>query len=141
MSDPFDRRHFDKLALAALGGLLAGATGGCGPANDPAGPAAAAELHICRGMNKCKGQGKGGENACAGQGACATVKDHSCAGENECKGQGGCGNEPGFNECKGKGGCHVPLSGAMWDGARKVFEDKMKAANKPVGVAPPEKMG
>lgn len=131
-----DRREFEKLALAALGGLITGSLAGC--AGD-GGAAAAGEVHACRGLNACKGQGQGGGNACAGQGTCATAKPHECAGNNDCKNQGGCGETPGFNACKGQGGCHVPMSGTMWESARKVFEEKMKAAGKSFGSAPPEK--
>jgi hypothetical protein len=75
------------------------------------------ELHICCGLNACKGHGKSGTNACAGQGDCATAVVHNCTGNNECRGQGGCGNgsaagqqdNPGNNDCKGLGGCGSPI--------------------------------
>lgn len=135
MSTP-NRRDFDKLALAALGGLLAGGVAGCGGGG---GAAAAAEIHACRGLNECKGQGQGGGNACAGQGACATAKPHACGGENDCKHQGGCGEKPGFNDCKGKGGCSVPMSGDMWKSARELFEKQRKDGGKTFGEAPAKK--
>jgi hypothetical protein len=97
------------------------------------------EPHVCRGLNTCKGKGKGGKNACAGQGACATAKaDHSCAGMNECKGQGGCGTTPGQNACKGQGKCSVPLKNeAVWKKARAAFEKAYKAKEgKEPGKAP-----
>ena len=53
------------------------------------------EPHVCRGLNTCQGKGAGGENACAGQGACATANEHTCHYHNECKGQGGCGELSG----------------------------------------------
>jgi len=129
---PLDRRDFNKLTTAALGGLAAGSLIGCGsePAPGP-GPAvtpvAASDKHLCRGLNECKGQGKGGENTCRGQGACATVAESSCGGQNECKGLGGCGETVGTNECKGKGGCHIPLmtvpaGESAWDTLRKKKE-------------------
>ena len=91
--DVLDRRDFHKLTAAALGGLAAGAILGCGGAADPAAQVVApSEVHLCRGLNECKGQGKGGGNACRGQGACATAKEHACGGQNECKGLGGCGD-------------------------------------------------
>lgn len=144
-----NRRDFQKLAAAAMGGVLAGATVGCGDKGEkpeakkpveeaPKEVAAVAEKHVCRGLNSCKGQGKDGKNACAGQGTCATAKAHSCHGENECKGQGACGDTPGFNECKGKGGCGVPIkSKSMWNHVREKFEERMKEAGKTVGTAPP----
>lgn len=97
------------------------------------------EKHLCRGLNACKNQGESGENACAGQGTCATLEHHTCGGENACKGQGGCGKNAVENECKGKGGCHVPLMDEVWDKARKIFEAKMKKAGTPVGAAPAKK--
>src|SRR6476646_6612204 len=113
----FDRRDFHKLTSAALGGLAAGSVFGCSKsggssAGKPVGEEttlAKAEVHLCRGLNECKGQGKDGQNSCRGQGTCATAKEHSCGGQNECKGLGGCGETVGANECKGEGGCHVPL--------------------------------
>lgn len=93
------------------------------------------EKHVCRGLNMCKGAGGGGENACAGQGTCATFAAHECGTHNECKGQGGCGEKPGENACKGMGKCAVPLK-HTWDKARANFEAAMKAAGKEVGPAP-----
>src|SRR5688500_15502622 len=113
MRDSIDRRRFHELTAAALGGLAAGAVIGCG-GGDQAGDGgksdgkAVADVHLCRGLNDCKGKGKGGDNACRGQGACATAKEHSCGGQNECKGLGGCGENPGENACKGQGHCAVP---------------------------------
>ncbi|MEM7233297.1 MAG: hypothetical protein AAF517_14060, partial [Planctomycetota bacterium] len=117
------RRDFSKLSMAALGGALTGAylvsgctsEGGDGTkpeAGDGAGGAAANKKgHLCRGLNDCKGKGKGGKNECAGQGGCATTAKapHNCGGNNDCAGQGGCKGKVGTNECKGKGGCAVPL--------------------------------
>lgn len=96
------------------------------------------EKHVCRGLNACKDQGSKGGNACAGQGACATIDSHACGGLNECKGQGGCGKVGVENDCKGKGGCHVPLMDDAWDKARKIFEAKMKKSGKEFGAAPAE---
>jgi hypothetical protein len=140
-----NRRDFQKLAAAAMGGVLAGTAVGCGDKPAPKAPveekpkevAVVAELHVCRGLNSCKGQGKDGKNACAGQGTCATAKAHDCGGMNECKGQGACGEKPGDNDCKGMGGCHVPVvSKVMWKQAREHFAEKMKKAGKTIGEAP-----
>jgi hypothetical protein len=151
MSQDLNRRNFHQLALAALGGVMAGSLTGCEPqpAQDAAGSATPEaspksdeqvsllleEPHVCRGLNLCKNQGASKENACAGQGTCASVAAHSCGGMNECKGQGGCGEHPGENSCKGMGSCGVPLEHA-WDAARKNFEAAMKAAGKEFGPAP-----
>lgn len=132
-ANSLDRRDFHKLTAAALGGLAAGSVLGCTRASPPA---AAAELHLCRGLNECKGQGKGGGNACRGQGACANVKEHACGGENECKGLGGCGDDVGANECKGKGGCHVPLMDSAWDKLRKKKETEWGGKKSEFGAAP-----
>ena len=134
MPDNISRRDFHKLTSAALGGLAAGALGGCSSATREA-AAAATDRHICRGLNACKTQGADGKNTCAGQGSCATVH-HGCAQQNDCKGQGGCGETPGENDCKTKGGCEVPVSGDMWAKARAKFEERMKQQGKAVGPAP-----
>jgi hypothetical protein len=138
-----NRRDFHRLTVAALGGVLAGA--GLASAEDqpkpkdPKKPLFLQEPHICRGLNTCKGKGKGGKNDCAGQGACATVKAHTCSGDNECRGLGGCGNSPGENACKGKGECGVPMEDKAWAKARKRFEEEMTKAKKKFGKAPPKK--
>jgi hypothetical protein len=94
------------------------------------------EKHICRGLNLCKGQGKGQKNECAGLGSCATAQKHACDGLNSCKGQGGCGEFPGQNACKGQGSCAVPLKDATWAKARKKFEELLNADGKKFGPAP-----
>ena len=153
-----DRRKFHKLSMAALGGLMAGAASGCSQRDDGAAVAdkdAASsgtdateggtvlaespllnEPHVCRGLNTCRGKDRTGENACAGQGTCATVEPHECAGQNACKGQGGCGADPGENACKTKGGCAVPLMDSAWTRARGRFETLMRQQGQKVGAAP-----
>src|SRR5450755_3676898 len=91
--DP-SRRDFHRLTLAAIGGLMAGLARpeqlvqaeqpkqkGDAKPKKPA--KEMKEIHVCRGLNSCKGQGidwdfdgdgKLDVNACAGQGACATAK-------------------------------------------------------------------
>lgn len=149
--DDFSRRDFNRLTLAAMGGLAAGL-------NRQSRAAGAAEeeknekkekkeIHVCRGLNSCKGQGidydADGDgqldvNICAGQGACATAKHITCGGQNECKGQGGCGATPGENDCKEQGHCHVPLMDNAWKKARSRFEARMKKDKKEFGAAPPK---
>jgi len=173
-----DRRHFNRLSLAALGGMVAGTTIACRPAGEPEAEPATGngdadqpangdtgattdgsasktenggeqlpegvdpqlltqEPHVCRGLNTCKGNGKGGENACAGQGACATAEPHACAGLNACKGQGGCGQYPGQNTCQEKGECAVPIEKQdVWQRARDKFVQLMEAKGKEVGQPP-----
>lgn len=151
-----NRRDFQRLALAAWGGSVLGTLAGCGErlpskiGGPPATPAsginvAAAgegsknlvvEMHLCRGLNACKGQGASGKNECAGRGTCSSLKHHDCGGQNECKGQGGCGEDPGLNACKTKGGCAVPLMDDAWTKVRKRFEESMTKAAKPFGTAP-----
>ncbi|HEV3256727.1 MAG TPA: hypothetical protein VG013_07610 [Gemmataceae bacterium] len=153
MSDPtMNRRDVNRLALAALGGLLTGTLIGC--SGKPAGKDKAGadkgsddktslllnDPHVCRGINTCKNKGKPGtSNDCAGQAHCATVAAHDCQGMNDCKGQAGCGEHPGENECKGKGSCAVPLSDKTWPKARKRFEELMTKAGRKFGDAPPKK--
>ncbi|MDX1948018.1 MAG: hypothetical protein SFU86_21645 [Pirellulaceae bacterium] len=137
---PLNRRDFDKLTAAALGGLAAGSLLGCSRgASAPAPPgttAAVGDKHLCRGLNECKGQGKGGANDCRGQGACATVAGQECGGHNECKGLGGCGDTAGANACKGQGGCAVPLMTSAWEKVRKRKEAEWSTGQKAFGVAP-----
>jgi len=134
-----DRRDFHKLTAAALGGLAAGSVLGCGGGQDAAQQVVAlSEVHLCRGLNNCKGQGKGGDNACRGQGACATAKEHACGGQNDCKSLGGCGETAGENQCKGKGGCHVPLMESAWTKLRdkrqaQWTEKKLEFGQPPAG--------
>lgn len=151
------RRDFHRLSMAAFSGIVAGTAAGC--AREPASPPPAAgggtddggqpsvaagenpllvEPHVCRGLNTCKGLGKGGDNECAGQGACATAEAHSCHYENKCRGQGGCGETAGRNECRGKGECAVPLAEDTRKKVRQAFEEAMRAAGKPFGDPPPE---
>jgi hypothetical protein len=134
------RRDFERLTLAALGGLAVG----CQEQPKQAPLAKADEVnalldepHVCRGLNTCKGFGS---DTCAGLSRCATESaKHQCATSNACRGQGGCGENPGENACKGQGGCSVPLMDTAWDKARKRFEELMAKEGKTVGVAPPAK--
>ena len=128
------RRDFHKLTVAAFGGILGGSLV---MRNASAGEESLLlkEPHVCCGLNTCKGQGAGGENACGGAGNCATAEHHSCNGQNVCKGQGGCGSNPGENGCKGQGKCAVPLK-HTWKEARANFEAAMKKAGRDVGPAP-----
>lgn len=146
--DELSRRKFNHLTAAALSGMLAGAALGCrsqsesdssgSAATNGAGDAVATgDKHLCRGLNDCKGQGAGGDNACRGQGQCATYDHHSCASENACKGQGGCGENPGLNACKGQGGCAVPLMESAWETVRARKEEAWKAADEEFAAAPP----
>lgn len=137
--ESLDRRRFNQLTSAALGGMVAGAALGCSsetPAPDATAGAEPAEKHLCRGLNTCKGKGAGGDNECAGQGTCATVAHQSCGGKNACKGLGGCGESVGANECKGQGGCEIPLMDDAWQTMRTRFEEKMTADGKEFGAAP-----
>jgi hypothetical protein len=141
-----DRRQFQKLAAAVLGGLVSGASALADDKKedkkdekkkDPTKPLLLQEPHICRGLNPtCKGEIKGTKNDCAGQAHLATVKEHKCKGMNDCAGEGGCGDHPGENKCKGMGDCAVPLSDKAWEKARKNFETAMTKANKKFGPAP-----
>jgi hypothetical protein len=141
-SSSMNRREFHKLATAALGGLMAGASLARAEEDkpkkkDPEKPLLLQEPHVCRGLNTCKGEGKGKKNDCAGMGQCATAKAHTCKGENDCAGLGGCGEKPGENKCKGMGGCEVPIKkDKTWETARKNFEAAMKKADKKFGDAP-----
>ena len=147
-SDDLTRRDFSKLTMAAL----AGAAIGCGKASEASTPAKAKaaalkevkddslllnEPHVCRGLNACKGTARGGGNACAGQGQCATAKAHGCGGRNACKGQSGCGASPGENACKGQGHCGVPITmDPAWNKVRKALQGLAKKHGFELGPAP-----
>ena len=145
--EDLNRRDFNRLAAAAFGGLVVGA--GMAQAQDKKDEEPKPkskdknpllqEPHVCRGLNTCKGKGKGGKNDCAGMSECATAKAHTCSADNACRGLGGCGAMPGENNCKGMGECAVPLSEKAWKTARKRFEDLMAKDGKKVGPAPEKK--
>lgn len=143
-TDGLKRRDFHRLTAAAIGGILAGASGtSVASAQDKDAPKVSVDPalllrgdpNVCRGLNACQGKGKG-THACAGQSVCATAKAHACNGENDCKGLGGCGGYPGQNTCKGKGHCAIPLQKDTWALARKQFEHLMKDAGRKFGNAP-----
>ena len=112
------------------------------------------EMHVCRGMNECKGQGINGSGTTAGDGNCATAVAHGCGGSNSCVHQSGCGKgaaenqeHPGENEDKAKSACAVPITTnvmsdgkykgrAVWEVARELFEKRMEAKGKEVAPAP-----
>src|SRR5260370_18761199 len=79
------RRDFGKLTMAAFGGVLLGTAVASRAAekdekHDP--ELLLQDKHVCRGLNTCKGKGKGGDNSCAGTGNCATAGHPSCKGRN-----------------------------------------------------------
>lgn len=114
------------------------------------------ELHVCMGLNSCKGHDRYGTNSCAGAGWCATAYQHVCRTLNNCHGQGGCGlygtaeddATPGANECSGQGACAVPIQAerfstqgankglSVWVLARKLFVERMQKANRTIGASP-----
>ncbi len=137
------RRNFSRLSLAAAAGMVA-ASGvamaqkekkkdGAAYPVDPA--LLLQDPNVCRGLNTCKGKGKGDHN-CAGLGSCATAEAHACNGHNVCKGQGGCGGYPGQNNCKEHGHCAVPLSKESWALARKQYEHLMTDLGQKFSPAP-----
>lgn len=113
------------------------------------------EPNICRGLNTCRGKGRGGyyggPNQCAGTSICATAPQHVCAGHNQCRGLGACDegnpayfqvNYPGENTCKGLGACGVPVpinKDHIWRQARRRYETLMRDAGKQYGQAPPRR--
>ena len=164
-SGAMDRRGFSQLTTAALLGMVAGAAAESEEAvAQPAPPPKAkvkavdrrnlflSEPNICRGLNVCKGKGRGdgqgGPNKCVGTSVCATVSDHTCAGNNDCRGQGACDvgdpaiyevGYPGENTCKAKGACGVPIpieKDHIWRQARRRFEAIIKDAGGNAGPAP-----
>jgi len=128
------------------------------PTTSAAPAAAPPELHACMGLNACKGHDRFGTNSCAGTGYCATAERHNCKSLNNCRGQGGCGlygtaeddATPGANECAWQGSCAVPIQAerystqgenkgkSVWVLARKLFEGRMRKANRTYGPSPYE---
>lgn len=120
-------------------------------------PGALKELHVCMGLNACKGHAVDGSGDMAGMGNCATVA-HVCHGSNNCRGQGGCGyagsdveqSKPGNQDCKWNGSCASPINQSrtvsagpakgtsVWKLARALFEQRMYAAGVPFGPSPGE---
>jgi hypothetical protein len=126
------------------------------PSNNAATTAPPVELHVCMGLNACKGHDRFGTNECAGMGFCATAERHNCHTLNNCRGQGGCGlygdgeeqSNPGNNDCAWQGSCAVPIQAerystqgenkgkSVWVLARRLFEERMQKANRNVGDSP-----
>ena len=123
-----DRRDFSKVMGTVVAAMVAGSQ--LSASEKSAYAKKAAELHVCKGFNACKGKGGcssgdagcAGKNSCKGKGGCASkAAKHDCAGKNACKGQGGCGYlsanpdksllpaseqfTPGRNPGAGNGGC------------------------------------
>ncbi len=135
-----NRREFAKLTLAALAGVSAGSQSAVAAETvrrRPDNPLLS-DPHVCRGLNTCRGKGADRRNRCAGTGACATARYHTCKTHNDCRGQGGCGEQPGENECRGWGACDVPLKPRVWNLARRRFEELMKQRRRWFGVPPVE---
>jgi hypothetical protein len=129
-------------------------------------PATAQEMHVCMGLNACRGldvdrnilRGTTDEKAnIAGMGNCATVR-HVCHGEGDCRGQGGCGYAggeyeqflPGAQACRFNGSCASPVNTSrvfsagpmkgksVWKQARRMFEARMYQASLAFGPTPGE---
>jgi hypothetical protein len=166
-----NRRNFHELIAAAIAGVIAAESveaqqpgpqdeqpqrpGQKGPPVKKAdvGNPLLQEPNVCRGLNTCKGKGRGGieggPNACAGTSVCATAPAHICAGHNTCRGLGACDqgtpgkheiDYPGENTCKARGACGVPVpieKDVIWRKARMRFETLMADAGKKFGPAPP----
>lgn len=126
-----------------------------GISTPPPKPGAVLELHVCMGLNACKGHDVDGTAPMAGMGNCATV-NHVCHGEGSCRGQGGCGyagddyeqSIPGEQACNQNGSCASPINKSrvfsagpykgksVWRQARRLFEARMYDAKLPFGPSP-----
>src|SRR5262245_2492631 len=98
MHRELSRRDFNRLTVAALGGVVAGASALARADDEPKDEKEEKEgekkegeeekeIHVCRGLNTCNNKGASGENDCAGQGTCSTAVEHTCGGQNDCKNQ------------------------------------------------------
>ncbi len=116
------RRDFNRLSMAAFGGVVAGTFAGCandgGDASVPDGAPAGGTSPEGSGTTETEsGEPAAGEetasllmgdkNVCRGLNIC---KGHGAGGENACAGTGACATIAahecaGNNECKGQGGC------------------------------------
>ena len=88
MKSSIGRRDFNKLAVAALGGLVAGASvAEAADKKDTTKPLMLQEPHVCRGLNpNCKGEVKGKKHDCAGQTNCASAnRTHLRRGQRLCR--------------------------------------------------------
>lgn len=148
----------NSTTIENLGGSSSNGCGSCSsPAPKPSGTVPPPiELHVCMGLNACKGHDRFGTNNCAGTGFCATAQQHNCHTLNNCRGQGGCGlygdgeeqSNPGNNDCAWQGSCAVPIQAerystqgenkgkSVWVQARKLFEERMQKANRNFGASP-----
>ncbi|MFD0205397.1 MULTISPECIES: hypothetical protein [Saccharothrix] len=113
------------------------------------------ELHVCMGLNACKGHDESGNAKLPGEGTCATAL-HVCHGDNQCRGQGGCGyagseleqTKPGEQSCAANGSCASPINEcrvasagpfkgtSVWKLARSRFETRMWSAGLAFNPAP-----
>lgn len=120
-------------------------------------PGSPFELHVCMGLNACKGHDKNATAPMAGMGECATLQ-HSCHENNNCRNQGACGYagdeveqmNPGNQSCYQHGSCGSPINvsrvssmgpnkgKSVWKLARQIFETRMYDAGVPFGPAPGE---
>ena len=86
------------LAVAAIAGILAGATATAATNTTPKAGVKVSTFadktsQSCKGQSGCKAQSScKGQNACKGQGGCKSG-DNGCKGKNSCKGKGGCGGK------------------------------------------------
>lgn len=150
----------DKKELPTIENLCGGGCSTPAPAPTPNATSTTVnvplELHICMGLNACRGHDRYGTNECAGTGYCATAQAHTCHTLNNCRSQGGCGlygdgeeqNFPGANDCAWQGSCAVPVQAerystqgankgkSVWVLARQLFEERMRKSNRTFGASP-----
>ena len=122
-------------------------------------------LNSCAGHGVNGSGTQPGDGSCATSMGQNGQVGHGCSGLNACRGQGGCGNgpyetqmDPGQNACVSLGACASPIGdfngtakpdftwtnqdgpnkgNPVWCYARALFEQRMKAAGKSFGAAPP----
>lgn len=157
-----DGMSAEQAALFLTGGpagrqLREGSHEAGGPRESMTTTAPVLELHVCMGLNACKGHDESGNAKLPGAGTCATAL-HVCHGDNHCRGQGGCGyagsefeqTKPGEQSCSANGSCASPINEcrvasagpfkgtSVWKLARTRFEARMWDAGVAFDPAPGE---
>ena len=137
-----NRRDFQRLTAAALGGVIGGSMHApprrCGRRHGEVAAGRTPRLSRAEHLQgeKRLRRDQRQERHVPAKAAAPRPRSTTAKARIPAKGQGGCGEHPGENTCKAKGSCEVPLKDKAWDKARANFEAAMKKAGKKFGPAP-----